>query len=65
MRQYSILEKENDFKIEDFMLVQRVIKKINSILNLNELLEQIIEDASKLWDSQNVVYYYMMKLQIN
>jgi len=65
MRQHSILEKENDFKIEDFMLVQRVIKKINSILNLNELLEQIIEDASKLWDSQNVVYYYMMKLQIN
>jgi sigma-B regulation protein RsbU (phosphoserine phosphatase) len=47
MRQHSILEKENDFKIEDFMLVQRVIKKINSILNLNELLEQIIEDASK------------------
>jgi len=65
MRQHSILEKENDFKIEDFMLVQRVIKKINSILNLNELLEQIIEDASKLWDSQNVVHYYMMKLQIN
>ena len=47
MTQYSILEKENEFEIRDFMLVQRVIKKINSILNLKELLEQIIEDASK------------------
>lgn len=47
MTQYSILEKEKDFEITDFMLVQRVIKKINSILNLKALLEQIIEDASK------------------
>ena len=47
MTQYSILEKENEFEIRDFMLVQRVIKKINSILHLKELLEQIIEDASK------------------
>lgn len=47
MTQFSFLEKENDFEIRDFMLVQRVIKKINSILNLNELLAQIIEDASK------------------
>jgi len=47
MTQYSIVEKENNFEIRDFMLVQRVIKKINSILNLKELLEQIIEDASK------------------
>lgn len=47
MIQNSILEKEKEFEIRDFMLVQRVIKKINSILNLNELLEQIIEDASK------------------
>ena len=47
MTQYLNLEKENDFEISDFMLIQRVIKKINSILNLNELLAQIIEDASK------------------
>jgi len=47
MTHYSVVEKENDFEIRDFMLVQRVIKKINSILNLKELLEQIIEDASK------------------
>ena len=47
MTQFSFLEKENEFEIRDFMLVQRVIKKINSILNLNELLAQIIEDASK------------------
>jgi len=47
MTEYSVLEKENDFEIKDFMLVQRVIKKINSILDLNDLLEQIIEDASE------------------
>lgn len=47
MTQYSLMEKENDFEIKDFMLVQRVIKKINSILDLSDLLEQIIEDASK------------------
>jgi sigma-B regulation protein RsbU (phosphoserine phosphatase) len=47
MTQYSLVEKENDFQIKDFLLVQRVIKKINSILDLKDLLEQIIEDASK------------------
>ncbi|MDZ7624876.1 MAG: GAF domain-containing SpoIIE family protein phosphatase [Ignavibacteriaceae bacterium] len=47
MTEYSTIEKENDFQIKDFMLVQRVIKKINSILDLKDLLEQIIEDASK------------------
>jgi GAF domain-containing protein len=35
------------FQIKDFMLVQRVIQRINSILDLNTLLEKIIEDASK------------------
>lgn len=47
MTQISTLIKEADFQMEDFMLVQRVIKKINSILDLKDLLEQIIEDASK------------------
>lgn len=47
MTQYSFLKKENEFEIKDFTLIQRAIKKINSILNLKELLEQIIEDASK------------------
>ena len=46
MTQISLLENENDFQMEDFLLVQRVIKKINSILDLKTLLEQIIEDAS-------------------
>lgn len=46
MIQHSTLGKENNFGINDFMLIQRVIKKINSILNLKELLAQIIEDAS-------------------
>lgn len=47
MTEYLITESENDFQIKDFMLVQRVIKKINSILDIKDLLEQIIEDASK------------------
>jgi len=47
MTEYSLLEEENDFQIKDFMLVQRVIQKINSILDLKDLLEQIIEDASE------------------
>ena len=47
MTQYSLVEKENDFQIKDFLLVQRVIKRINSILDLKILLEQIIDDASK------------------
>ena len=41
-----IYSKEELFQIEDFMLVQRVIRKINSILDLNELLKQIIEDKA-------------------
>lgn len=45
--EYLAIEKENDFQMKDFMLVQRVIKKINSILDLKDLLEQIIEDASQ------------------
>lgn len=47
MTQYLMTESESDFQIKDFMLVQRVIKKINSILDLKDLLEQIIEDASQ------------------
>ena len=47
MTQYSLVEKENDFQMEDFLLVQRVIKRINSILDLKILLEQLIDDASK------------------
>lgn len=42
----NIYNNEDLFQIKDFMLVQRVIKKINSILDLESLLEQIIEDAS-------------------
>ena len=47
MSEYLMTESESDFQIKDFMLVQRVIKKINSILDLKVLLEQIIEDASQ------------------
>ena len=47
MAQYSLTEKDYNFQLEDFMLVQRVIRKINSILDLKELLGQIIEDASQ------------------
>ena len=47
MTEYSTIEKENDFQMKDFMLVQRVIKKINSILDLKDLLKQIIDDASQ------------------
>lgn len=46
MTEYSLISKESEFQIQDFMLIQRVIKKINSILDLKELLIQIIEDAS-------------------
>jgi len=47
MTEYLMTEAENNFQIKDFMLVQRVIKKINSILDIKDLLEQIIEDASE------------------
>ena len=47
MAQYSLTEKDYDFQLQDFMLIQRVIRKINSILDLKELLSQIIEDASQ------------------
>jgi len=47
MTEYLMTESESDFQIKDFMLVQRVIKKINSILDIKDLLEQIIEDASQ------------------
>jgi len=47
MTEYLMTESEQDFQIKDFMLIQRVIKKINSILDIKILLEQIIEDASK------------------
>jgi phosphoserine phosphatase RsbU/P len=47
MTEGNIYNNEDLFQIKDFMLVQRVIEKINSILNLNELMEQIIKDASR------------------
>jgi len=34
-------------QIKDFMLVQRVVRKINSILDTKELLKQIVEDVSQ------------------
>jgi|GEM_PF-257077 sigma-B regulation protein RsbU (phosphoserine phosphatase) len=43
----NIYNNEDLFQMKDFMLVQRVIKKINSILDLKDLLKQIIDDASK------------------
>lgn len=46
MTQGNIYSTEDLFQIKDFMLVQRVIKRINSILDLNKLLAQIIKDAS-------------------
>ncbi|HEX9252462.1 MAG TPA: GAF domain-containing SpoIIE family protein phosphatase [Ignavibacteriaceae bacterium] len=46
MTEGNIYNNEDLFQIKDFMLVQRVIKRINSILDLECLLEQIIEDAS-------------------
>jgi sigma-B regulation protein RsbU (phosphoserine phosphatase) len=66
MTQHSILGKENEFEIGDFMLVQRVIKKINSILNLKELLAQIIEDASNTlgFKKCGVLLYDDMKNQL-
>ena len=33
-------------EVKDFLLLQRVVKKINSILNKNELLNQIVKDVS-------------------
>lgn len=47
MTDENIYNNEDILQIKDFMLVQRVIKKINSILELECLLEQIIEDASR------------------
>ena len=41
------LQPNNILQIKDFMLLQRVIKKINSILDKVELLNQIIQDVSK------------------
>ena len=41
------LVNEDLFSAKDFMLLQRVIRRINSILDLDELLNQIIKDASK------------------
>ena len=46
MTEGNIYSNEDLFQIKDFLLVQRVIKRINSILDLNSLLEQIIKDAS-------------------
>lgn len=46
MTEENIYNNEDLFQIKDFMLVQRVIKRINSILDLKSLLEQIIVDAS-------------------
>ncbi len=46
MTEGNIYNNEDLFQIKDFMLVQRVIKRINSILELESLLEQIIADAS-------------------
>lgn len=46
MTEPNIYNNEDLFQIKDFMLVQRVIKKINSILDLESLMEQIIKDAS-------------------
>ncbi len=46
MTEGNIYSNEDLFQIKDFLLVQRVIKRINSILDLNRLLEQIIKDAS-------------------
>jgi len=43
-RNYS---KEDLFQIKDFILVQRVVRKINSILDTKELLKQIVEDVSE------------------
>jgi sigma-B regulation protein RsbU (phosphoserine phosphatase) len=46
------LIKQNDItdyriRIKDLMLLERVVKKINSILDKKELLKQIVEDVSK------------------
>lgn len=41
------LQPNNILQIKDFMLLQRVIRKINSILDKAELLNQIIQDVSK------------------
>ncbi|HEX7358506.1 MAG TPA: GAF domain-containing SpoIIE family protein phosphatase [Ignavibacteriaceae bacterium] len=41
------LQPNNILQIKDFMLLQRVIKKINSILDTAELLNQIVQDVSK------------------
>ena len=43
----SIFNNEDLFYQKDFMLVQRVVRRINSILDLKDLLNQIIKDASK------------------
>ena len=43
----SVFSNDDLFYQKDFMLVQRVVRRINSILDLKELLNQIIKDASK------------------
>jgi sigma-B regulation protein RsbU (phosphoserine phosphatase) len=45
--QVSAQINEDLFSAKDFMLLQRVVRRINSILDLDELLNQIIKDASK------------------
>jgi sigma-B regulation protein RsbU (phosphoserine phosphatase) len=47
MSEESFYNSEDHYQVKDFMLVQRVIRKINSILDLKELLMKIIEDISK------------------
>jgi sigma-B regulation protein RsbU (phosphoserine phosphatase) len=41
------LNPDNFLTAKDFLLLQRVIKKVNSILDKGELLKQIVEDVSK------------------
>ncbi|HKI79788.1 MAG TPA: GAF domain-containing SpoIIE family protein phosphatase [Ignavibacteriaceae bacterium] len=37
----------NNLQLKDFMLLDRIVKKINSILDKSELLKQIVQDVSK------------------
>lgn len=43
----SRLNPDNLFVAKDFLLLQRVVKKVNSILDKGELLKQIVQDVSK------------------
>lgn len=40
------LKPDDLMEAKDFMLLQRVVKKVNSILDKNELLKQIVQDVS-------------------